>query len=65
MAVRFSFEDVGKSFFGKVYRPIAKVSFQSPKLGIWADTWMIIDTGADFTILPQYLSEDLAISLKI
>lgn len=64
MAVKFAFEDAGKNFFGRVYRPIAKVSFQSPKNNIWIDTWMVVDTGADFTILPRYLSQDLNISLE-
>lgn len=64
MAVRFPFEKSGKNFFGDIYRPVAKVSFKSPKRDIWTDTWMVVDTGADFTILPQYLSEDLGISLE-
>lgn len=64
MDVRFPFEDVGTNYFGRIYRPVAKVSFQSPKHRIWIDTWMVVDTGADFTILPRYLSEDLVISLE-
>lgn len=64
MEVKFSFEDAGSSYFGRVFRPIAKVSIQSPKSALWADTWMVVDTGADFTILPRYLSEDLNISLE-
>lgn len=64
MAVKFSFENVGKSFFGTVYRPIAKVSLKSIKTDVWSKTWMVVDTGADFTILPRYLSEDLNISLE-
>lgn len=64
MTVKFTFEDVGKSYFGRVYRPIAKVSFYSSLNKTWTDTWMIVDTGADFTILPKYLSENLGISLE-
>lgn len=64
MDVKFAFEKAGKSHFGTVYRPVAKVSFQSPKKHTWTDTWMVVDTGADFTILPRYLSEDLGISLE-
>lgn len=63
-AVKFNFEDVGDSFFGKVYRPIAKVSFKSPRDNIWIDTWTVVDTGADFTILPRFLSRDLGIFLE-
>lgn len=64
MDVKFAFENVGGSLFGAVYRPIAKVSFRSQKSNVWASTWMVVDTGADFTILPRYLSEDLEVSLE-
>jgi hypothetical protein len=63
--VRFAYEKSGKNFFGTIYRPVAKVSFQSPdKKQIWIDTWMVVDTGADFSILPHYLSDGLGISLE-
>lgn len=64
MDVKFPFEKIGNSFFGIIHRPIAKVSLQSNKTNVWEETWMVVDTGADFTILPRYLSEDLNISLK-
>lgn len=64
MAVKFPFEKIGDSLFGIIYRPIAKVLLQSPSQKTWAETWMIVDTGADFTILPRYLSEDLGVSLE-
>jgi len=64
MDVKFDFEHEGKNNFGEVFRPIAKVSFHSPKQDIWTTMWMVIDTGADFTILPQYLSKDIGISLE-
>ncbi|OGK15990.1 hypothetical protein A2690_00865 [Candidatus Roizmanbacteria bacterium RIFCSPHIGHO2_01_FULL_39_12b] len=64
MDVKFPFESVGSCFFGKVYRPIVKVSFLSPKTNLYITTWLIVDSGADFTILPQYLSDDLGISFE-
>ena len=64
MGVTFPFENVGKSFFGTIYRPVAKVSFKALTLDIWTDTWMVIDTGADFTILPRHLSQKLRVSLE-
>ena len=64
MDVKFDFEYGGKSYFGEVFRPVAKVSFMSPNLPIWSDVWMVVDTGADFTILPRYVSRDLGISLE-
>lgn len=64
MDVKFAFENAGKVPFGTVYRPVAKVSFRSLKGNIWTDTWMVVDSGADFTILPRYLSGDLEVSLE-
>jgi len=64
MDVKFDFEYGGKSYFGEVFRPVAKVSFKSPHRSIWSDVWMVVDTGADFTILPRYISRDLGISLE-
>ncbi len=64
MNVTFPFEHDGENLFGTIYRPIAKVSFKSPKEDMWTETWMIVDTGADFTILPQYIAHELGISLE-
>ena len=64
MDVKFPFEKIGASFFGTVYRPRANVLLKSPKHDIWTRTWMIVDTGADFTILPPYIASDLDISLE-
>lgn len=64
MDVKFHFEFVGENRFGQVYRPIAKVSFESPLSKKWISTWMIVDTGADHSILPKHLSEKLRISLE-
>ena len=65
MDVSFDFENSGSNIFGKIFRPIAKVSFKSPsKENYWSDVWMIVDTGADFTILPKYVSNDLGVSLE-
>ena len=64
MTVKFAYDLVGGSYFGKVFRPVAKVSFQSPVHKLWVDTWMIVDTGADFSILPHFLTKDLSISLE-
>ena len=64
MDVKFPFEHVGKSFFGTVHRPIAKVSLLSASEKRWIDTWMVVDSGADFTILPRHLAQKLRISLE-
>lgn len=65
MDVKFDYRYGGKGFFGAVYRPVAKVSFQSPvEDKLWVSTWMVVDTGADFTVLPRYISKDLGVSLE-
>ena len=64
MDVRFRFEDGEKGVFGHIYRPIAKVTFRSPHIDKSVDVWMVVDTGADYTILPRHFSEKLRISLE-
>lgn len=64
MDVKFPFENVGRSSFGTIYRPVSLVSLKTFRKNTWISTWMVVDTGADFTILPRYLSEDLGISLE-
>jgi len=64
MDVKFSFEDNGKSLFGQIMRPIAKVNLTSPTTDNSVDVWMIVDTGADYTILPRHFYEKLRISLE-
>ena len=64
MDIKFAYKYEGKSYFGDIYRPIAKVSLQSPKLATRTDVWMVVDTGADFTILPRYVAKDLGIDLE-
>lgn len=64
MDVKFDFENEGENYFGKVYRPIALVSFKTQKTFQWTEILMIVDSGADFSILPKYLSDDLEISFE-
>ena len=64
MDVKFPFEDNGDGVFGRIFRPIAKVTFKSPHIDISVDAWMIVDTGADYTLLPKYYSQKLGISLQ-
>lgn len=64
MTAKFPYDPVGKMYFGPIYRPVAQVSFQSPNTKLWTYTWLIVDTGADFSILPRYVAKDLRISLE-
>ena len=62
--LKFPFERRSSSIFGQVHRPIAKVSFWSSKINQWVEIIMIVDTGADYTLLPRFYSMDLGINLK-
>jgi len=64
MDVKFPFEDGGDGIFGHIRRPIAKVTLKSPHIDKFVDVWMVVDTGADYTILPRHFSEKLRISLE-
>lgn len=64
MSVSFPYDFVGDSPFGPVHRPIAKVTFYAPKNPVAVDVWMVVDTGADFSILPRLVSEKLRVSLE-
>ena len=64
MDIKFPFEDEGETIFGRIFRPVAKVTLQSPYVNIAVDVWMVVDTGADYTILPRHFSEKLRISLE-
>lgn len=64
MDVKFPFEDAGKGIFGHIYRPVAKVTLKSPSIDKFVHIWMVVDTGADYTILPRHFSKKLRISLE-
>ncbi|OGK25204.1 hypothetical protein A3A46_01770 [Candidatus Roizmanbacteria bacterium RIFCSPLOWO2_01_FULL_37_13] len=64
MDVKFPFEDNGDSPFGHIYRPVAKVTLESPTTPNLISIWMVVDTGADYTIIPRHFSEKLRISLE-
>ena len=64
MDVRFPFEDAGEDKLGHIWRPVAKVTLKSPIQERWVTVWMVVDTGADYTIIPRHFSEKLRISLE-
>lgn len=62
--VTFAFERRPSLLFGTVYRPIAIVEFWSRKIGAWVRVAMLVDTGADYTLLPKVYAEHLGITLS-
>ena len=61
MAVTFKFERVYSRIFGAIRRPVAIVQFQSRKSKKWTRVKMLVDSGADYTLLPWFLVKDLEI----
>ena len=64
MSVAFRFKKYSSSIFGSVSRPIAEVLFQHQKDKSWQPITMIVDTGADYTLLPRFLAESLGVDLS-
>ncbi len=64
MALTFPFEKSHSAIFGTIHRPIAQVFFLSKDKKRWYEVWMIVDTGADYTLLPKYFSSRLGINLE-
>lgn len=63
MKVTFPYESEHSYIFGMVKRPIANVSFWSQGKNKWLNYTMVVDTGADYTLLPYSASEDLEVNL--
>ncbi|MBI3559440.1 retropepsin-like domain-containing protein [Candidatus Gottesmanbacteria bacterium] len=64
MAVNFDFREEGNSPFGKISRPFAKIKFHAVQSSDKVVIWLIIDTGADYTILPRQWAKKLDIDLQ-
>ena len=62
--ITFPFQREKSSIFGSVSRPVAEAFFWSFKRKIWEKIIAIVDTGADYTLLPYYLAAHLGIDLK-
>lgn len=64
MRAIFPYEEKASDIFPKIKRPVIEVSFWSKLTNDWLRYKMIVDTGADYTILPKYCSVDLGLNLK-
>ncbi len=63
MDVVFDYDYIGDNLHGKIYRPVAKVTFKSPRNNSFVTSWMVVDSGADQSVLPKSLATRLNISL--
>lgn len=64
MVVKFAFEKNHSSILGTVWRPVAQVQFERKQSGKWRAIWMIVDTGADYTLLPRFMAEKLDVDVE-
>lgn len=63
MSISFSFKEDYSPIFGKIRRPVASTYCKHKSSNIWQPVTMIIDTGADYTLLPRFLASLLGIDL--
>jgi predicted aspartyl protease len=64
MVLTFPYEKKQSSIFKEVFRPVSQVFLYSEAKKIWYEVWMIVDSGADYTLLPINFVERLKINLK-
>lgn len=64
MKIAFPYKPFKSPLFGAVKRPVAKVDFWSNKFEKWVRYTLIVDTGADYTLLPAVAALDLGINLE-
>ncbi|MFH1289196.1 MAG: retropepsin-like aspartic protease [Patescibacteria group bacterium] len=62
--ISFPYETKKSTIFKQVKRPIATVDFWSDRFKKWISYNMIVDTGADYTILPFSDATDLGVNLE-
>lgn len=64
MKVSFPYKVETSQIFGLIRRPVTPVSFWSPNRNRWIVYTMIVDTGADYSLLPYSAIEDLKLDLE-
>lgn len=62
--IKSPFSFIGKTKLGNVYRPYIIVLFYSKLIGKWLPIELVVDTGADYTLLPSRYATLLGIDLE-
>lgn len=57
------FQFRGSGYLGPIYRPYLVVELSSSKIDEWIPVEMIVDTGADYCLLPKKYAQILRIDL--
>ena len=60
---QFPFTKIGKGCLGEIFRPYAKVLIFVKKKRVWLMSNMVVDSGADYTLLPKRYAIALGIDL--
>ena len=60
---RFPFRYITKGYLGSIWRPYALCEFKNIKEDLWIPMELVIDTGADYTLLPLNYAYLLGINL--
>lgn len=58
------FKERGQGYLGKIYRPYIEILITSRKIDEWIPIEILIDTGADYTLLPKRYAELLGVNLE-
>jgi len=64
MVLKFHFKIEKSTILGNIYRPVAQVFFWTKQIQLWTELWMIVDTGADYTLLPRFMADKLGVNLE-
>ena len=64
MTIAFPFERQPSALFGMVRRPVAPVQLWSARSRSWVTIVMLVDTGADYTLLGRVHADVLGIDLR-
>lgn len=64
MKISFPYEEKSSTIFRSIKRPVARVCFWSRRYKRWLEYTMIVDTGADYTLLPFSKAKDLGVNLE-
>lgn len=60
---QFPFARIGRGPLGEIFRPYAKVLVFAKKKKLWFPVNMVVDSGADYTLLPRKYAIVLGIDL--
>lgn len=64
MKITFPYEERPSRLLGRIKRPIARVEFWSKRLKKYLAYGLLVDTGADYTLLPHHAAFELGVNLK-